>query len=66
MTIEEAAKILHDYQRWRRGVTDLLRPTNKEIGEAIDEAIRILRKVERGEIQLKETKLEGLIKDLQK
>ena len=43
MTIEEAAKILHDYQRWRRGVTDLLRPTNKEIGEAIDEAIRIMR-----------------------
>lgn len=62
MTIEEAAKILYDYQRWRRGVTDLLRPTNRQIGEAI----RILRKVERGEIQLKETKLEGLIKDLQK
>ena len=66
MTIEEAAKILHDYQRWRRGATDFLRPTNKEIGEAIDEAIRIMRKVKRGEIQLKQTKLEGLIKDLQK
>lgn len=66
MTVEEAAKILHDYQRRRRLKTDFLRPTTREIGEAIDEAIRILRKVKRGEITLIETKLEGLIKNLHK
>lgn len=42
MTTEEALVILIDHQRWRRGADiPMLEP--KEIGEAIDVAIEVLK-----------------------
>lgn len=46
MTRKEALKILHTYQKWRRGA-NIPHPTPKEVGQAIDVAIRELRKIER-------------------
>ena len=48
MTHKEALNILHTFQKWRRG-KDIPIPTPKEIGIAIDTAIRELRKIERDE-----------------
>lgn len=45
MTIKETIKILHDTQKWRRGKTKDMPHTPKEFGLAIDNAIRVLRKV---------------------
>lgn len=43
MTKEEALNILHNFQKWRRGAnTAMLDP--KIVGEALDIAIRVLRK----------------------
>lgn len=47
MTRKEALKILHIYQKWRRGSETIPMPHPKEIGIAIDVAIRELRKIER-------------------
>ena len=44
MTHDEALKILHTYQKWRRGA-NIPMPEPKEIGEAIDVAIRALRTI---------------------
>jgi hypothetical protein len=49
MTRKEALKILHIYQKWRRGSKTIPMPHPKEIGIAIDVAIRELRKIERYE-----------------
>ena len=49
MTRKEALKVLHSYQKWRRGCNNKPIPTTKEIGIAIDIAIRELRKIERDE-----------------
>lgn len=49
MTRKEALKILHIFQKWRRGSNTIPMPDPKEIGIAIDVAIRELRKIERDE-----------------
>ena len=49
MTRKEALNILHIYQKWRRGSKTIPMPNPKEIGIAIDVAIRELRKIERNE-----------------
>lgn len=54
MTHYEALKILHAYQRWRRGA-NIPMPEPKEIGEAIDVAIRALRTIKR----LEEVSIDG-------
>lgn len=46
MTHDEALKILHTYQKWRRGA-NIPMPEPKEIGEAIDVSIRVLRTIKR-------------------
>lgn len=42
MKVKEIIKYLHNYQKWRRGA-DLPMPNPKELGIAIDGAIRELR-----------------------
>lgn len=39
MTNNEVATILRNYNEWLRGSDDALRPTTKEITEAIDAAV---------------------------
>lgn len=48
MTITEIIKCLHTLQKWRRGA-NIPQPDPKEAGEAIDEAIRALCKIEKQE-----------------
>jgi hypothetical protein len=43
MNLQEALKILVIYNKWRRGSDDVELPGPKEIGEAIDVAINILK-----------------------
>lgn len=45
MEIEKAIQILETYNQWRRG-TEIPQPNPKEIGEAIDIAIRELKPIE--------------------
>lgn len=47
MTRKEAIKVLHDTQKWRRGKSDSKPHTPKVFGEAIDIAIRELRRIEK-------------------
>ena len=47
MTRKEAIKVLHDTQIWRRGRGDSMPHTPKVFGEAIDIAIRELRRIEK-------------------
>lgn len=49
MTRKEAIKVLHDTQKWRRGKSDSKPHTPKVFGEAIDMAIRELRRIEKTE-----------------
>lgn len=42
MTTKQALKILKRYNRWRRGA-DIKQPCPREIGEAIDIAIEVLK-----------------------
>ena len=51
MKLEEIIKHLHNYQKWRRGA-DLPMPNPKELGIAIDGAIRELRDFQRLKIKL--------------
>lgn len=51
MKVKEIIKYLHNYQKWRRGA-DLPMPTPKELGIAIDGAIRELRNFQRLKIKL--------------
>ncbi len=41
---ESALKTLSRYNKWRRGA-DIPQPDPKDIGEAIDEAIRLMRQL---------------------
>lgn len=47
MDRKTALKILHDVQKWRRGHGDDMPHSGKVFGEAIDFAIRELRRYER-------------------
>ena len=49
MDIKTAIKVLHDTQKWRRGKGDTMPHSPKVFGEAIDIAIRELRKIEKSE-----------------
>ena len=51
MKIKEIIRVLHTYQKWRRG-EDIPMPDPKEIGRAIDGAIRELRNCQRLKIKL--------------
>lgn len=51
MKVKEIIKYLHNYQKWRRGA-DLPMPNPKELGIAIDGAIRELRNSQRLKIKL--------------
>ena len=51
MKVKEIIKYLHNYQKWRRGA-DLPMPNPKELGIAIDGAIRELRNFQRLKIKL--------------
>ncbi len=53
MDNKETLKTLHNYQCWRRG-KDMEPPSPKDIGVAIDNAIRLLRKENRYRSSLKE------------
>lgn len=46
MKVKEIIKYLHNYQKWRRGA-DIPMPDPREIGRAIDGAIRELRNFQR-------------------
>lgn len=43
MTIEQVIHILRLHQKWRRGAISEMPLTAREYGEALDEAIRLLR-----------------------
>lgn len=43
MTIKQVIHSLHLHQKWRRGAISAPMLTPKELGEALDEAIRLLR-----------------------
>ena len=47
MTTEQVIRILKAHNDWRRGITDNPGSTPKELGEAIDVAIQVLREKER-------------------
>ena len=51
MKVKEIIKYLHNYQKWRRGA-DLSMPDPKELGRAIDGAIRELRNFQRLKLKL--------------
>lgn len=51
MTRKEALKILHIHQKWRRSCNNKPIATPKEVGQAIDVAIRELRKIERNDTE---------------
>lgn len=55
MKVKEIIKYLHTYQKWRRGA-DLPMPNPKELGIAIDGAIRELRNFQRLKIKLEKEK----------
>lgn len=44
MTTKQVIHILHLHQKWRRGAISTPQVTQKEYGEALDEAIKIIRK----------------------
>lgn len=52
MKIKEIIRILHSYQKWRRGA-NIQQPDPTEIGRAIDGAIRELRNFQRVKIWMK-------------
>lgn len=50
MNRKECINVLHDIQKWRRGKSYELPCSPKTYGEAIDFAIRELRRYERSEV----------------
>ena len=60
MTPTETTAILRNYNEWLRGSDDALRPTTKEIGEAIDAAVEMIERAD-----LVEKALAELIADLE-
>lgn len=55
MKIKEIIRVLHAYQKWRRGA-DIPMPDPREIGRAIDGAIRELRNCQRLKIRMEKQK----------
>ena len=53
MTPTEVTTILRQYNEWFRGSDDALRPTTKEIGEAIDAAVEMIERLEKVENALR-------------
>lgn len=51
MKIKEIIRVMHAFQKWRRGA-DMPMPDPKEIGRAIDGAIRELRNFQRLKIRI--------------
>lgn len=49
MTIKQVIHTLHLYQKWRRGAISQPIATQKEYGEALDEALMLLRKMSKQE-----------------
>jgi hypothetical protein len=49
MTPAKTATILRNYNEWLRGSDDALRPTTKEITEAIDAAVEMSERMEKME-----------------
>ncbi len=47
MTIEQVIHILRLHQKWRRGAINKPQVTAKEYGEALDEAIRLLKELDK-------------------
>ena len=47
MTIKQVIHALHLHQKWRRGTINEMPLKAKEYGEALDEAIRLLRQYDR-------------------
>lgn len=54
MKVKEIIRVLHAYQKWRRGA-NIPQPDPKEIGRAIDGAIRELRNCQRLKINLQKS-----------
>ncbi len=63
MTPTEVTTILRNYNEWLRGYDDALRPTTKEIGEAIDAAIEMIERGEQATAALR-AKVERMTKRL--
>ena len=49
--LDKTIKELHTFQKWRRGAKTQM-PNPKELGKTLDNAIKILRKVKKSEINL--------------
>ena len=49
--LDKTIKELHTFQKWRRGANTQM-PDPKDVGKTLDNAIKILRKVKKGEINL--------------
>lgn len=49
MTTKQVIHTLHLHQKWRRGAISQPLATQKEYGEALDEALRLLRKMSKQE-----------------
>ena len=47
MTTKQVIHALHLHQKWRRGAINEIPLTAREYGEALDEAIKLLRKYDR-------------------
>lgn len=47
MTTKQVIHALHLHQKWRRGAMSEMPLTAKEYGEALDEAIRLLRQYDK-------------------
>lgn len=65
MKIKEIIRVLHAYQKWRRGA-DIPMPDPKEIGRAIDGAIRELRNCQRLKISMEKQKSKQTEKSYEK
>lgn len=51
MKVKDIIRVLHYYQKWRRGA-NIPQPDPKEIGRAIDGAVRELRNFQRVKIRM--------------
>ena len=49
--LDKTIKELHTFQKWRRGANTQM-PDPKDVGKTLDNAIKILRKVKKGKINL--------------
>lgn len=45
MTLKEAIKVLSDHNKWRRGSEKVRQHESKDIGEAIDIAVHLLKQM---------------------